>query len=170
LREDWVRIYLICFAIATLDVAASAQAQEASRGHLALYGGGFGVLDDDTSAQIGAEYRFAEQFKGLRPTVGVNVDSESAAYVYGGVNWDIPLGSAPFVFTPNFMAGLYHQGAGADLGGAVEFRSGLELSYLLEGDARVGVAFNHISNASLYDKNPGAETLLLVYQHPLALP
>ncbi|HID90986.1 TPA: hypothetical protein EYP44_03395, partial [Candidatus Bathyarchaeota archaeon] len=40
---------------------------------------------------------------------------------------------------------------GKDLGGALEFRSGIEASYAFENDSRLGVAFNHISNASLYD-------------------
>ena len=138
----------------------------AQDGHLALYTGSFDVLDDDSSWQFGAEYRFADVSYGLRPTIGVNVDDDSAAYLYGGVNWDILLGSSVYL-TPNFMVGAYSKGAGKDLGGALEFRSGLELSYSFADDHRLGVAFNHISNASLYDSNPGAEALLLVYQLPL---
>jgi len=135
--------------------------------HLAVYGGSFDVLDSKSYAQIGAEYRFNEVFKGLRPTVGLNSTDEGDVYGYGGVNWDIPLGGSGFYLTPNFMVGAYHQGDGKDLGGALEFRSGIEGSYEFGNGSRLGATFNHISNAGIYDHNPGAEALLVVYQHPL---
>ncbi len=156
---------LLFFVI--LTQGAAAQEETGKGGHLAMYAGSFDVLDSESYVQVGAEYRFADIGNGFRPTVGINVDDESAGYLYGGVNLDIPLGSTPFLLTPNFMVGLYTSGSGKDLGGAVEFRSGLEASYRTEADHRIGVAFNHISNASLYDRNPGAEALLFVYQLPL---
>jgi hypothetical protein len=147
-------------------MAPVAMAQSgADKDYLVPYAGIFDIGDSDANAQFGLEYRFADIGYGFRPTVGANVDDESAAYVYGGLNWDLPLGYN-FTLTPNFMAGLYHQGAGVDLGGGIEFRSGLELSYAFENESRVGVAFNHISNASIYDSNPGAETLLINYHIP----
>ncbi|MBT5810587.1 MAG: acyloxyacyl hydrolase, partial [Rhodospirillaceae bacterium] len=56
---------------------------------------------------------------------------------------------------------------GKDLGNTVEFRSGVELAYRLDDRARLGVAFHHISNASLSDNNPGTETLTLTFSLPL---
>lgn len=135
--------------------------------HVAVYGGVQDVLDDESYTQFGAEYRFRDVFKGLRPTVGANLTDEGDVYGYGGVNWDIRLGDTPFILTPNFMVGAYHHGDGKDLGGALEFRSGIEASYEFTNGSRLGATFNHISNASIYDKNPGAEALLLVYQHPV---
>lgn len=154
----------LALLIAPLALAAApAQAVD----HLAVYGGSFDVLDSVSYAQFGAEYRFEDVFKGLRPTVGINSTDQGDVYGYGGVNWDIPLADSGFYLTPNFMVGAYHHGDGKDLGGALEFRSGIEGSYEFEGGSRVGATFNHISNASIYDKNPGAEALLVVYQHPL---
>ena len=148
-------------------VAAAAQGFDASQeAYLVPYIGVFDVLDDEESMQFGFEYRFSNIGYGVRPTLGASLDDDSGTYVYGGLNWDIPLGYN-FTFTPNFMAGLYHEGDSKDLGGAIEFRSGLELSYAFENQSRVGVAFNHISNASIYDSNPGAESLLVNYQIPL---
>lgn len=148
-----------------LLLALLASSAHAEGGHAAVYGGAFDVLDDESRVQFGAEYRFADAFKGLRPTVGMNGTDRGDVYAYGGINWDIRLGDTPFLLTPNFMAGAYHRGDGKDLGGALEFRSGLEASYEFAGGSRLGAAFNHISNAGIYDKNPGAEALLLVYQH-----
>ncbi len=147
----------------TLLTATNATAAE----HVAVYAGAQDVLDNKTYAQFGAEYRFSDMFKGLRPTVGINSTDEGDVYGYGGVNWDIPLADSGFYLTPNFMVGLYHNGGGKDLGGALEFRSGIEGSYEFSNGSRLGATFNHISNASIYDKNPGAEALLVVYQHPV---
>lgn len=152
-------------SVFSLLLLASPPAQAAE--HVAVYGGAQDVLDNTSYAQFGAEYRFRDMFKGLRPTVGINSTDEGDVYGYGGVNWDIPLADSGFYLTPNFMVGLYHQGGGKDLGGALEFRSGIEGSYEFSNGSRLGATFNHISNASIYDKNPGAEALLLVYQHPV---
>jgi hypothetical protein len=146
---------------------AVAEAPAGDQSFLVPYVGVFDVADSDSLWQFGAEYRLADIGYGFRPTIGANIDDESDVYVYGGLNWDLPLGYN-FVFTPNFMVGYYDDASGGkDLGGAIEFRSGLELSYAFENQSRVGVAFNHISNASIYDRNPGAETLLINYHIPM---
>ena len=151
-------------------VPAMAFAEEyafSDKDYLAVYGGYFDVTqNDDAAAQFGLEYRFADVYHGLRPAVGANVTSDGALYGYGGLFWDVPL-TDRLIFTPNFVAGAYSDGSGKDLHHAIEFRSGLELSYQFEQGRRLGVAFNHISNASLGDHNPGAETLLVVYQVPM---
>jgi lipid A 3-O-deacylase len=132
------------------------------------YAGEFAILDDngDQAAQVGAEYRGEPWSYGIRPTVGINATTDSAVYGYAGINWDVPVYSNNIYLTPNFMAGAYHNGSGKDLGHALEFRSGIELSYQMQNHQRVGIAFNHISNASLGNHNPGAETLLINYQVP----
>ena len=71
------------------------------------------------------------------------------------------------VLTPSFGAGLYAEGSGKDLGHAVEFRSQIELSYRFDNRSRLGVAFSHISNASIADDNPGVEILNVYYSLPL---
>ncbi len=152
--------------LVTASLTSPALAQGQGNDHIAIYGGVFDVLDDENSVQAGLEYRFVDVAYGIRPTVGINVDEESAVYGYAGLNLDIPIVSSVYL-TPNFMVGAYSQGSGKDLGGALEFRSGLELSYAFPNDSRLGIAFNHISNASIYNSNPGAEALLVVYQHPL---
>lgn len=135
--------------------------------YLGIYTGLFDISQGDNEAtQFGLEYRYDDLFHGLRPGGGMNVSSDGSFYGYGGFFWDMPLGM-DFIFTPNVVAGGYHAGEGKKLGHAIEFRSGLELSYQFDYGSRLGVAFNHISNASIGNDNPGAETLLLIYQHPL---
>ncbi|MGE0754565.1 MAG: acyloxyacyl hydrolase [Alphaproteobacteria bacterium] len=125
------------------------------------------IDDEESSAEFGAEYRFHPFNYGIRPTLGLYVTSEGAAYGYGGINWEVPLVDNEVYLIPNFMVGAYGEGDGKDLGGAIEFRSGVEIAYQMPNQHRVGLAINHISNASIYDKNPGAETILINYSIPV---
>jgi lipid A 3-O-deacylase len=132
--------------------------------------GWFDIIDQDNeSTHLGLEYRFNPWQYGFRPTVGANLTTDGALYGYGGFHWDVPLVDNELYLVPNFVAGLYSEGDGKDLGGAIQFRSGIELQYQMPNTHRVGVAFNHISNASIYDKNPGVETLLINYSVPMGL-
>ena len=150
-------------------ISAGAEARSISHDSLTLYGGVFDVLNDADAAQFGAEYRFTLKNSQFKPTLGFNFDTDGAIYGYAGVNWELPLYSDKLYFIPNFMVGYYTENGGKDLGGEVEFRSGIELAYQFPSRSRLGVAFNHISNASIYDRNPGAETLLLTYTIPMGV-
>lgn len=157
-----MRIFL---GILVMLYANMAIAEEAD--HLTIYSGYFDITqDDNAAAQFGLEYRFAPIWHGLRPVAGANFTTDSALYGYGGFHYDIPL-TQSIIFSPNVVAGAYSQGDGKDLGHWIEFRSGLELQYQFESEHRIGLSFNHISNASLGDRNPGAETLLINYQMPI---
>jgi lipid A 3-O-deacylase len=132
------------------------------------YAGAFDVSQQDDQAVLGGlEYRWADQFNGLRPVVGVMGTTDEAAYVYGGAYWDLPLNTAPFVITPGFQAGAYTHGDGKDLGYGLEFRSTIEVAYQFDEGQRLGLGFSHLSNASLGNDNPGTETLQVVYSHPM---
>lgn len=147
-----------------LFIAMAFSAPAHATDYLTPYIGWFDFIDDeDTSAQFGVEYRFSPVEYGIRPTLGINATGDGSVYGYGGFNWDIPLIDNQLYVVPNFVAGAYAQGDGKDLGGAIEFRSGIEVDYQLPNGNRVGVALNHISNASIYDKNPGAEVVLINY-------
>ena len=65
------------------------------------------------------------------------------------------------------MIGLYDQGSGVDLGGPIEFRSGIELGYRTPGGVRIGLSVDHRSNAGIYSLNPGLETVQLRVSMPL---
>lgn len=57
------------------------------------------------------------------------------------------------------MAGLYEEGSGADLGGPIQFRSGVEVGYQNKMGVRMSLGVDHRSNAGLYSSNPGLETV-----------
>jgi hypothetical protein len=157
-------IYRIMAAVAALTATAHAYEGE----HLVLQAGAYDISQDDDSATLGAiEYRFRDQFNGLRPVVGFMATTDEATYTYAGAYWDLPLNTAPFVITPGFQAGAYSNGDGKDLGYWLQFRSTIEASYEFESGHRLGLGFSHLSNASLGSDNPGTETLQLVYSYPM---
>lgn len=159
--------FVTVFFIMLFGLTQLAQAQDRYTGeHLSAGAGYFDLMQGDGSPQFSLEYRGHDVWAGVRPVVGVSLDTNGGFYGYGGANWDLFL-SESWVLSPNFMLGGYSQGDSKDLGHALEFRSGLELDYVFENDSRLGMTFNHISNASIGDKNPGAESLMLIYSHPI---
>ena len=94
----------------------------------------------------------------VSPISGGFITENSAVYVYSGIEWNFDIGS--FDFTPSFAPGLYHKGDGKDLGHVLEFKTEVQLSYEVSGDTSFGISYNHVSNASLGDKNPGANSYM----------
>jgi len=93
------------------------------------------------------------------PITGGFITENSAAYVYTGVEWNYAM-SDKFKFTPSFAPGIYHEGDGKDLGHALEFKTEVQASYSVSENTSFGISYNHISNASLGDKNPGANSYM----------
>lgn len=123
--------------------------------------GQFDFAHEEKALEVGIDYRFRRVFWSLEPIVGVGVTSDESVYGYGGLARPFELGQSPFYLVPNFAVSLYEDGDGKDLGQALEFRSGLELFYVLPRGTRVGVGFYHLSNGAMNDVNPGANSLLL---------
>lgn len=151
--------------ISTLTTVA--QAAEDKKDYITGYIGYFDVIGaDNSAAQFGVEYRARPLQYGIRPTIGINATNDSSVYAYAGINWDVPVIDNQLYLIPSFVAGAYKNGDGKDLGGALEFRSGIEMAYEFPNAHRLGLALNHISNASLYRKNPGSETAMVTYSIP----
>ena len=124
---------------------------------------------DYTLVDIGPE---EDNFFYLKPFVGLEVTTDSALYVLGGIYLEDNLGKLlndnqnKWNFTPSFGLGYYDDGDGKKLGNKLEFRTTLEISYQLKDDNRIGISLGHISNANIGNKNPGAEIISLSYQKP----
>ena len=125
----------------------------------------FDFIDSDKAVEVGVQRRFSP-FRlwrlDLVPMVGVSATDEESVWLYAGLRWDLSLGRW-WVVTPNFAASLYEDGDGKDLGGVVEFRSGLEVARRLAGGGRIGLLFYHLSNSRIYEHNPGSESLVLTW-------
>ena len=94
----------------------------------------------------------------LSPITGAMITADNASYFYTGVQANYKLGGLNF--SPSFSPGYYNEGDGKDLGHALEFKSELQLSLNLPKESQLGFSYNHLSNASLGDKNPGANSYM----------
>ena len=97
-------------------------------------------------------------FGNISPITGGFITENSAAYIYSGIEWNVKMG--PIEFTPSFAPGLYDEGNGKDLGHVVEFKTEIQISFALSENTKFGASYNHVSNASLGDKNPGANSYM----------
>ena len=129
-----------------------------------VYTGMFDFSDDGKrSALIGFQHQNEnlnrDTFLGnLSPITGLMITADNAGYIYTGVQAQYKVGALNIV--PSFTPGLYHEGNGKDLGHILEFKSELQLSLDLSKTSELGLSYNHISNASLGDKNPGANSYM----------
>jgi lipid A 3-O-deacylase len=129
-----------------------------------FYTGNFDFSDDKQKAllfgfQHQNETLQRDTFLGnLSPITGGFLTENSATYVYTGVEWNLDLG--PLNFTPSFAPGLYGEGNGKNLGHVLEFKSEVQASYNFSETSSLGMSYNHISNASLGTKNPGANSYM----------
>tara|TARA_B110000014_G_C20077630_1_gene562700 strand:+ start:358 stop:1089 length:732 start_codon:yes stop_codon:yes gene_type:complete len=131
---------------------------------LGLYTGMFDFSDDKQKAGIlGFEHQdenlFRESFLGsLSPITGGFITENSAIYLYSGVQAQYELGFLKI--TPSFAPGYYNQGDGKDLGHPLEFKTEVQMTIDLSESSHLGMSYNHISNASLGTKNPGANSYM----------
>ncbi len=94
----------------------------------------------------------------LSPITGFMFTADNAGYVYTGVQAQYKIGVLNL--TPSFTPGVYHEGDGKDLGHLIEFKSELQISLDLSNTSELGFSYNHLSNASLGSKNPGANSYM----------
>ena len=134
---------------------------------LSLGTGIYDVGDDDEAADFRLEHRWGTPiWWEIKPYVGGEVTSDGSVWGGFGLYGDIPV-TENLVITPSTAAGFYAQGdSDLDLGYPLEFRSQIEASYIFPSENRVGIAFGHISNASLDEDNPGTEILNLYWHIP----
>ena len=102
---------------------------------------------------------FRNSFLGkISPITGGMLTDKNAFYLYTGIEANYGLG--PLKITPSFAPGYYNAGDGKDLGYPLEFKTEVQVSLDLSETTHIGVSYNHISNASLGNKNPGANSYM----------
>ena len=131
---------------------------------LSVYSGMFDFSDEGKkSTLIGIQHQNENLnrdtfFGNLSPITGALITADNAGYIYTGVQLQYKLGNLNI--TPSFTPGLYHEGDGKDLGHLLEFKSEVQISLDIFKNSELGFSYNHISNASLVDKNPGANSYM----------
>jgi len=115
------------------------------------------------SGVIGLQHQNDELFRksflgNLSPISGGFLTEKNAFYVYSGVQAEYEVGF--LTITPSFAPGYYNYGDGKDLGYPLEFKTELQMSFDISETSHLGMSYNHISNASLGTKNPGANSYM----------
>ena len=157
---------LILFSFLTFTISLNAEEIKSNdlNTEFNVYTGMFDFSDDGKkSTLIGFQHQNEnlnrDTFLGnLSPITGFLFTADNAGYVYTGVQAQYKLGGLNL--TPSFTPGIYHEGDGKDLGHLIEFKSELQISLDLSKTSQLGFSYNHISNASLGDKNPGANSYM----------
>ena len=161
LKKFFISVFLILLTFST-------NAEEIKTNDLntefSVYTGMFDFSDDGKkSTLIGFQHQNEnlnrDTFLGnLSPITGVMITADNAGYIYTGIQAQYKVGALNI--TPSFTPGLYHEGDGKDLGHMLEFKSEVQFSLDLSKTSELGFSYNHISNASLGDKNPGANSYM----------
>ena len=144
---------------------ANSEDKKTNETELNLFTGMFDFSDTKQAAGLfGLQHQnddlFRKSFLGkLSPITGGFLTENSAFYLYTGAQAEYDLGL--LTITPSFAPGYYNSGNGKDLGSALEFKSEIQMSLNLSDSTEFGMSYNHISNASLGDKNPGANNYMI---------
>ena len=139
-------------------------AKESNNHQFNFFTGNFDFSDDKQAAVLVGLQHQNESLKRdtiigkISPITGGFITENSAVYIYTGFEWNVDMGA--LTFTPSFAPGLYHEGDGKDLGHVLEFKSEVQVSFDLSQSSKLGFSYNHVSNASLGDKNPGANSYM----------
>ncbi len=158
------KLNLFLLVILTLTNFVIAEEVDTNEHNISFFTGNFDFSDDkQKSILVGFQHQnenlYRDTFLGnVSPITGGFLTENSAAYLYTGIEWNIDMGGLQL--TPSFAPGYYHEGDGKDLGHALEFKSEVQLSYSPSDKTSVGISYNHVSNASLGDKNPGANSYM----------
>jgi Lipid A 3-O-deacylase (PagL) len=153
--------------LATSKVPADAAEMSWVAPRLEVSAGTFGLLDGATPLAMGLEYRWGAFGRwSIVPGAGLAAGDDDSRYVYGNLSRDFPVGRT-WTATISFGAGYFHEGSEVQLGHPLIFQSGIELGRWIDQRWRIGLAFDHLSNAGLSDHNPGTEMLVLRVSMPL---
>ena len=149
-----IRIFIISLGLSLL--VSNTSLTEEKRSGINFYTGMFDFSDDKKSSTLfGIEHQNENLYRDtilgrVSPVSGMMVTADNAAYYELGL----------LKVTPSFTPGIYSQGDGKDLGHPLEFKSEVQLSMDLGESTNFGMSYNHVSNASLGEKNPGANSYM----------
>ena len=141
------------------------ETESSNETELNFFTGMFDFSDEkQSSGLLGLQHQnedlFRNSFLGkLSPITGGFFTEKNALYLYSGVQAEYELGF--LTITPSFAPGYYNTGGGKDLGYPLEFKSEVQMSFDLSDSSHLGMSYNHISNASIGTKNPGANSYMI---------
>ena len=163
MRKFILNIFCVLISFSIFSFAYSEETKS-NETELNFFTGMFDFSDDkQKSGILGLQHQNDELFRNsvfgkLSPITGGFLTEKNAFYLYTGVQAEYEIGF--LTITPSFAPGYYNYGDGKDLGHPLEFKSEVQISLGLSETTNLGLSYNHISNASLGDKNPGANSYM----------
>ena len=154
-----ITLFVLCFT----NIVSVAE-ENFKETELNIFTGMFDFSDDkQASGILGLQHQNEELYRksflgNLSPITGGFLTEKNAFYLYSGVQAEYDLGF--LTITPSFAPGYYNYGDGKDLGYPLEFKSEIQMTFNLSDSTNLGMSYNHISNASLGSKNPGANSYM----------
>ncbi len=113
----------------------------------------------DPAAETYLRYDMGQKIGPFGQAVGLSAGEGGETWAGYGATYRISLWKTPFYAELHTMPGIYLDNGGFDLGGPIEFRSGIELGWESDRGWRFAVSYDHRSNAEIYENNPGIETV-----------
>ena len=156
-------ILITLFVLCSANIVSVAE-ENFKETELNIFTGMFDFSDDkQASGILGLQHQNEELYRksflgNLSPITGGFLTAKNAFYLYSGVQAEYDLGF--LTITPSFAPGYYNYGDGKDLGYPLEFKSEIQMTFNLSDSTNLGMSYNHISNASLGSKNPGANSYM----------
>ncbi|WP_323785808.1 acyloxyacyl hydrolase [Thalassovita sp.] len=142
-----------------------AQSQLPAR--IAVSGGDVQFQDASIGRELYVRYDLNRSYGPFQPAFGASITDDGDAWIGFGAVWTGHFAQDRAYVQLHLMPGLYAQGGGPDVGFPVEFRSGAEIGYEARSGLRIGVSYDHRSNADIKATNPGLETVQLRVSVPL---
>lgn len=144
-----------CLAVAPLDK------------RIALSAGDVEFQGSSIASEVYLRYDLPKKYGPFQPAMGISVTDDGSVWYGAGSSWTYSFARNKGYFQLHLMPGIYGKGKGPDLGSVVEFRSGAEIGYETARGVRIGLSFDHRSNADTGSINPGLETIQLRASFPL---
>ena len=165
MKTNIIKNLIVILMLIVLTKNVSAEELKLSDSHqLNFFSGVFDYSHEGKNSELfgiqhSNEDLFKDTFLGkISPITGFMMTADSATYLYTGIQAEYEIGKLNL--TPSFSPGYYTTGDGKDLGSPLEFKTEVQLSLELLPGSKLGYSYNHVSNAGLGDKNPGANSYM----------
>lgn len=115
------------------------------------------------------QYRWGQYLQWrFKPFAGAGVTGRRSLYGFSGLELGVHL-TPHLVIAPSEALTLYFHGGGKQLGSPLEFRSGVDVLWILRNGASIGLSYHHMSHWFLFGStNPGTEILNLTVSIPIS--
>ena len=138
-----------------------------TQSRFAISAGEFDERTSPSNREIYLRYDLGHRNGPFGHAIGFSVADQGETWIGAGQTYLWQPDRSRFYTELHAMTGIYFENGGADLGGPIEFRSGIEIGYENRAGWRYALSYDHRSNADIYSPNPGVETYMFRVSVPL---